>query len=219
MQIPARKMIQMSWRLSLCGLLLVYPALAQSRHPFDVAAFAHLTGNQARLADCRTRFKPVLLPEQMAADGSFPLEMKRTRPYGYSLFNLEAMAAICQILSTPEDNLWAFALADGRGMRRGMEFMAPYIRNKKSWPRQPDVMFNQEWPMRQSSLLFAGLGCNRPEYIDLWKTLLSDSTVEEVVRNFFIHQPVLWVESPKPVPHSAGRSARWHHSASLGDRS
>ena len=58
-----------------------------------------------------------LLPTQMAPDGSFPLELARTKPYGYSLFNLDAMATICQIPSTPEDNLWTFELPDGRGMR------------------------------------------------------------------------------------------------------
>lgn len=164
----------------------------------QAAAFAHLVGDRDVLAYCRDRFKTVLLPNQMSAEGSFPLEMRRTKPYGYSLFNLEAMAAICQILSTPEDNLWAFELADRRGMRLGLEFMAPYIRNKKTWPLAPDVMYDAEWPMRQSSLLFAGLALNRPEYVELWKQLPADSTVEEVIRNFFIRQPVLWVVESAP---------------------
>lgn len=159
----------------------------------QVAAFARLTGNRELITFCRDRFKTVLLPNQMAADGSFPLEMRRTKPYGYALFNLEAMATICQILSTPDDNLWTFELADGRGMRRAMEFMTPYIRNKKSWPLPPDVMYDRHWPMRQGSLLFAGLAFEKPEYVELWKTLPADSDVEEVIRNFFIRQPVLWV--------------------------
>jgi hypothetical protein len=29
-------------------------------------------------------------------------------------------------------------------------------------------------------------------YIDVWKTLKADSGVEEVVRNFFVRQPLLW---------------------------
>jgi len=159
----------------------------------QVAAFAHLTGNQVLLSDCRTRFKTVLL-EQMAPDGSFPRELQRTKPYGYSLFNLEAMATICQILSGPDDDLWAYQLPDGRGMRKAMEFMVPYIRDKKSWPKPADVMYDQYWPMRQASLLFAGVALRRPDYIDLWSTLPADSDVEEVVRNFFIRQPLLWFE-------------------------
>ena len=159
----------------------------------QVAAFAHYTGNEPLMRDCRTRFKTVLV-QQMAADGSFPRELARTKPYGYSLFNLEAMATICQILSTPEDDLWTFELPDGRGMRRAMAFMVPYIRDKKSWPKPPDVMYDANWPMRQASLLFAGVALKRPDYIDLWSSLPADSDVEEVIRNFFVRQPTLWFE-------------------------
>ena len=80
----------------------------------------------------------------MAPDGSFPRELARTKPYGYSLFNLEAMATICQILSTPDDNLWTFELADGRGMRRAMEFMVPYIADKRRGRSRRDVMYDGE---------------------------------------------------------------------------
>ena len=159
----------------------------------QVAAFSRFTGNQQLTDYARRRFQSVLIPNQMKADGSFPLEMSRTKPYGYSLFNLEAMSAICQILSTPGEDLWAFHLNDGRGLAKAVAFMEPYIRNKSRWPLPPDVMYAEEWPMRQSSLLFAGLALNRPDYLQLWATLPGDSNVEEVIRNFFIRQPVLWV--------------------------
>jgi len=158
----------------------------------QVAAFARLTGDQTLLKYCRDRFKTVLLPDQMAPDGSFPQELRRTKPYGYSLFNLEAMATICEILSTSQDNLWLFELSDGRSMARAMQFMVPYIREKKSWPSKPDVMYDAEWPMRQASLLFAGRALQRADYVELWRKLPADSKVEEVIRNFFIRQPVLW---------------------------
>jgi hypothetical protein len=158
----------------------------------QVAAFAHLVGDQKLLDYCRERFKTVIVPNQIAADGSFPQELRRTKPYGYSLFNLDAMATICQILSTSTDNLWTFE-ADGRGLRRVMDYMFPYIRDKKSWPLKPDVMYDSEWPMRHSSLLFAGLALDHPDYLEVWKRLPADSKVEEVIRNFFIRQPVLWV--------------------------
>jgi hypothetical protein len=135
----------------------------------------------------------VLVPNQIAPDGSFPQELRRTKPYSYSLFNLEALAMVCQILSTPADNLWTFQVADGRGMRKALEFMFPHIMNKKGWPLKPDVMYDEEWPMRQSSLLFAGLALGNSDYVNLWTKLKSDSQVEEVIRNFFIRQPVLWV--------------------------
>jgi hypothetical protein len=158
----------------------------------QVAAFAHLVGDQALLAYARERYKTVLLPTQLAADGSLPLELKRTKPYGYALFDLEALAALCEILSTPGDDLWTYTTPDGRGIAMAMAWMLPYMRDKSRWPLPPDVMYDGEWPMRQSSLLFAGRALHHPDYLALWRSLPADSSVEEVVRNFFIRQPVLW---------------------------
>jgi hypothetical protein len=154
----------------------------------QVAAFTHLTGDEKTLADAKDRFKTVLLPNQEAADGSFPQELRRTKPYGYPLFNLEAFSTIAQIL-----DLWNFELPDGRSLRKAVAYMAPFIRDKTKWPLKPDVMYYDQWPMRQSSPLFAGLAFHDATYIDLWKTLPADSTVDETIRNFFIRQPELWV--------------------------
>jgi hypothetical protein len=41
-------------------------------------------------------------------------------------------------------------------------------------------------------LLFAGRALGKPDYLALWAGLPADSAVEEVIRNFFIRQPVLW---------------------------
>lgn len=159
----------------------------------QVAEFSRLTGDQQLLAYCRNRFKTVLVPNQISAEGSFPQELRRTKPYSYSLFNLEALATVCQILSTPADDLWMFTTPDGSGIRKALEYMYPYIKDKKQWPLPKDVMYDDEWPMRQSSLLFAGKALGNSDYIRLWTTLKPDSTVEEVIRNFFIRQPVLWM--------------------------
>jgi hypothetical protein len=159
----------------------------------QVAEFARLTANHDLTRYCRNRFKTVLAPNQIASDGSFPEELRRTKPYGYSLFNLDAMSTACQILSTAEDNLFTFRTPDGRGLRKVFELMVPFIADKKAWPRPPDVQYFDQFPLRQPSLLFAGLAYELPEYLELWKTLNPDPTVKEAIRNFPIRQPVLWV--------------------------
>jgi len=82
----------------------------------QIACFAHLTGNTEKLAAARQRLKEVLLPSQMAADGSFPEELRRTKPYGYSIFNLDVMTALAVVASTPEENLLTWSLPDGRNL-------------------------------------------------------------------------------------------------------
>lgn len=159
----------------------------------QVSEFARYTGRTDLTDFCKTRYKTVLVPSHMAADGSFPRELGRTKPYGYSLFNLDAMATVCQILSNRSDDLWTFELPDGRGMRKALAFMAPYIADKKTWPHKPDVMYFDEWPVRQPSLLFGGVALGRLDYVAMWRKLNADPTVEEVIRNFFVRQPVLWL--------------------------
>ena len=164
----------------------------------QVAVFAQFTGDAQDLADCRDHFKNVFLPKQMAPDGSFPRELARTKPYGYSSFQTDNMAMLCEVLSTPQDNLWQFQLPDGRGMRKGIEFMYPYWADKNKWladGRRKDIQAWDGWPARQSALLFGGLAYGDQKYLDLWSKLPADPRNEEVRRNLAITQPVLWVNN------------------------
>ncbi|SDM82938.1 alginate lyase family protein [Siphonobacter aquaeclarae] len=157
----------------------------------QVAAFARLTADTTLLAYCRNRFKTVLLPNQMATDGSFPLELKRTKPYGYSLFNLDAMAMICQILG---DSLWQYQTADGKSIPQGIRYLAPFVADKSVWPLPPDVMYWKEWPVAHPFLLFGGLAARRPDWVRLWERLDHQPETEEVIRNLPIRHPILWLE-------------------------
>ena len=171
-------------------------AAAKNNHAvaywLQVASYARFTGDAARLAECRRQFREVFVPDQMAVDGSFPAELKRTKPYGYSIFQLDNMAALCQLLSTHDENLWNFRMADGRGIARAMAFLYPYLADKSKWPYPPDVQAWDNWPVRQSCLLFSGRALNEPKYIKLWRALPADPTDMEVRRNLAVTQPLLW---------------------------
>ncbi len=162
----------------------------------QVAQFASYTANRELTGYCAERYRTVLVPGQLAADGSFPLELKRTKPYSYTLFNLDAFAAICQILSPLGEDLWHFQLADGRGMRAAMAFVFPYLADKRSWPYPKDVQYFDDFPVRQPSLLFAARAYREPRYLELWRRLDADPTVDEVIRNYPIRQPLLWIQDP-----------------------
>ena len=159
----------------------------------QVAEFARLAGRPALVDYCRDRVKTVIVPGQIAADGSLPEELRRTKPYGYCLFNLDALTTLGQALSTSADNLWTFKTPDGRGIEKAVAFMAPFIADKRTWPYAHDVMYFDQWPVRHPSLLFAGLAYDNAQYIDLWKRLNPDPTEDEIIRNYFIRQPLLWI--------------------------
>jgi len=165
----------------------------------QAAEFAQLVGDEDVLNWVRNEFKNVYLTRNMQADGGFTDELHRTKPYGYSLFVIDAMAGIAQIASTPGDNLWAYKSPDGRGMAKGLEFIFPYIADKSKWAYPHDVLYWDHWPVRQPCLLFGGLALNKPEYLDVWRKLKADSEVDEVKRNWPLRHPLLWVGPMKPL--------------------
>jgi len=159
----------------------------------QVAVFAKLVDNQQLLDDCKKRFKTILLPNQMSKDGSFPLELKRTKPYGYSLFNLDAMATICQVLKDSKKDLWDFTLDDNRSLRLAIDFMYPFTAKKESWKYKQDVMFWKEWPVAQTFLIFGYAGYHKKEWFQLWKKLEHFPKTEEVIRNLPVRNPLIWM--------------------------
>jgi hypothetical protein len=159
----------------------------------QAAAFARLTGDERMIEFCRSRFIEVLLPDQMAADGSFPREIGRTKPYGYSLFNLDAMTTLCHIISPDGGGLWNYTTPDGRNIRQAVEYMRPFIADKQAWPHARDVMYWDDWPVAHPALLFAAAAYDDGECFELWKRLPHRIAPGEVERNVPIRYPMIWL--------------------------
>lgn len=148
----------------------------------QVSAFADLVKDTALLDYCKERFLNVIIPNQMDERGAFPLELKRTKPYGYSLFNLDAVMTIAHIykINTPS-------------LKKSVEFLYPYVQDKKTWPYPKDVMYWDEWPVATPFLLFGYMQYNEPNWLNTWKTLNHFPTNEEVIRNLPIRNPLIWL--------------------------
>jgi hypothetical protein len=159
----------------------------------QAAEFARLIDDQQTRAELRRQFSDVLLPGQMAADGSFPKELARTKPYSYSIFNFDAMAMLCVSLAGTGPDLLTWQLPDGRGICKSAQFLYPYLQDKNAWPYPKDVEHFNALPVRSPGLLFAGLACGRSNYVDLWKKLNPDPTDPEIIRNYPVRQPLHWV--------------------------
>ena len=160
----------------------------------QVACFAKFTDNAVLLNLCRDRYKQILLPGQMAPNGSFPLELERTKPFGYSIFDLDAMCTICQLLSDRNNNFWAFETGDGRSIKKGIAFLQPYLKNKADWPYPHDVMYWDEWPVAQPALVFGALAFHNSDWLSTWVLLNHAPQNEEVIRNLPVRHPLLWID-------------------------
>jgi len=165
----------------------------------QVAAYATFVGDKTILEKCSNHYTNILLPTQMGKDGSFPLEIERTKPYSYSLFNLDGMATLAWILTNGGLNAWNFTLTDGRSMKKGVDYIKPYVMDKNKWPFPKDISHWNEQPGRRPFMFFAALIQQQPEWVSIWQSCSAGFPSDESKRNMPIKNPILWLGITKPI--------------------
>lgn len=82
----------------------------------------------------------------VGADGSQPLELARTRPMHYSLFNLDGFTQLAEMGRHAGINLWSYRAPHGGSIPGALAFVAPYSDTSRKWkksdvsPLAPDVI-------------------------------------------------------------------------------
>jgi len=165
----------------------------------QVAAYAHFVGDKITLEKCRIKYKDLLLPNQMAQDGGYPLELGRTKPYSYSLFNLDGMATLAILVSDKNFDGWNYTLSDGKGMRKGVDFIKPFLLDIDKWTYKKDISHWDEQPGRRPFMIFAALSQNETEWVTIWKKNNPDFPSDESSRNMPLKNPILWIGLTKPL--------------------
>jgi len=76
------------------------------------------------------------LDKQMDNDGSFPKELERTIALHYSTFNLYAFFITALLAENAEIDLWNFETSSSKSLRKGFDFLYPYLTGEKTWTGQ-----------------------------------------------------------------------------------
>ncbi|RME96763.1 MAG: hypothetical protein D6772_11440 [Bacteroidetes bacterium] len=134
----------------------------------QLAAYARVAERSDLLQLSQTQFKKQL-DIQMAADGSFPHELERTKPWHYTLYTLNAWTALAELASTPQLKLWAYKARHG-SLSKAIEFVVPYLQEPASWPYATELEPEAK-ATRQDFLLHAAYALDRPDYLQLWQAL------------------------------------------------
>ena len=152
--------------------------------------------DNSTLTELRHRYRATTVRAQLSANGTFPRELTSENAFRDSLFNLDMLATVCQLLTSRFDSVWDFELQDGTGMRSAVAFHYPFMVDHKLWPYRADRQHFDQLPARRPSLLFCARAYQRPEYAETWKKLPPDPPSPDVLRTIPLHQPLLWTRQP-----------------------
>ena len=98
---------------------------SQSLWPGRLAGLAYATGDKelARKTVLDARAKRI--DPQIAADGSQPQELARTRSWHYSTFDLVAYTRLAAIGRHVGVNLWSYEGPDGQSLFKAVDYLLP----------------------------------------------------------------------------------------------
>lgn len=102
----------------------------------QIVQLALMTGRRDLAIDVLEDAGPRRIAVQIEPDGSQPHELVRTKSLGYSRFNLEALCHLATLAEHAGIDLWRFETADGRSIRRAVDFLVPYVPAPARWPHE-----------------------------------------------------------------------------------
>ncbi|WP_405926308.1 alginate lyase family protein [Streptomyces sp. NBC_00035] len=105
-----------------------------------LAGLAYATGDRdlARRTVLDARAKRI--DPQIAADGSQPQELARTRSWHYSTFDLVAYTRLAAIGRHVGVNLWSYEGPDGQSLFKAVDYLLPAATGAQPWP-YPELEF------------------------------------------------------------------------------
>lgn len=102
----------------------------------QVAVFALFTGNDSVASMILDSVKIKRIENHFEADGSQPLELKRTKGLGYSVYNLIHHVRLALIAEKYGMDLWHYENAKGGSITRAVTYLVPFFTGEKEFPYQ-----------------------------------------------------------------------------------
>jgi hypothetical protein len=109
------------------------------------------------------------IKEQIEKDGSQPLELARTLSWNYTNMNLLGFFTIARLAENLQIDLWNYQTEDGRSIKKGFEWLLPFVKDEKSWTYQQIKPRKFEQTIKLFEI--AAQKYNKTEYLELAKKL------------------------------------------------
>ncbi|MEV5388040.1 alginate lyase family protein [Streptomyces sp. NPDC052721] len=111
-------------------------------YDMQLAALAYATGDTALARRTVLDARAKRIDPQIAADGSQPQELTRTRSWHYSTFDLVAYTRLAAIGRHVGVDLWGYAGPDGQSLFKAVDYLLPAATGAAAWPH-PELEFHR----------------------------------------------------------------------------
>ena len=108
----------------------------------QVVHYALFVGETDYAREVCEKAKQRLIAKQIEPDGHQPHELRRTKSWSYSLYNLSAFFQLAQLADCVGVDLWHYETADGRSLRGALEYLIPYALAPETWEHKQITEFN-----------------------------------------------------------------------------
>ncbi|MER6788866.1 alginate lyase family protein [Streptomyces sp. NPDC000658] len=109
-------------------------------YDLQVAALAYATGDEDLARRTILSARTARIAPQIAADGSQPQELTRTRSWHYSTFDLVAYTRLADVGRHVGVNLWKYRGPDGQSLFKAVDYLLPAATGAAVWPH-PELEF------------------------------------------------------------------------------
>ena len=99
----------------------------------QVASLQLATGKHEDAVETLSFARKRRIGRQIDPDGRQGEEMRRTRPWHYAAYNLEAMALLANLGDRAGVDLWRYQTADRRSIRQAFAWLLPFALGAKPW--------------------------------------------------------------------------------------